>query len=169
MSRSVFSLASHAGLNVNCHRILMTRKLFVAAFALSCALGWNGLPSFAQSGNTFKGRLSPVPAEAKMLPDVMGVGLASATLAGTKVTISGTFEGLATDATIAQLHDSKTMRGMRGPVIGDLTVTKAKKGTISGSVNLTPEQVTNLKAGKLYVQIHSEKAADGNLWGWLLP
>ncbi|MEP7354939.1 MAG: CHRD domain-containing protein [Acidobacteriota bacterium] len=147
----------------------MTRKLFVAVFALSCVIGWNGVPGFAQSGNTFKGRLAPVPAEAKTLPDIMGVGMASATLAGTKVTISGTFEGLASNATIAQLHDSKTIRGIRGPVIGDLTVTKAMKGTIGGNVNLTPEQVASLKAGRLYVQIHSEKAAEGNLWGWLLP
>jgi len=106
-----------------------------------------------------------------MLPDITGVGMVSATLAGTKVTINGTFEGLASPATIVQLHDSKIARGVRGPVIGDLTATKDVKGTITGSLTLTPEQVTDLKAGKLYVQLHSAKGAgvDGNLWGWLLP
>jgi len=42
-------------------------------------------------------------------------------------------------------------------------------GTLSGSFDLTPDQIESLKKGKWYVQIHSEKAPDGNLWGWLLP
>jgi len=29
--------------------------------------------------------------------------------------------------------------------------------------------VTDLEKGRFYVQLHSEKAPDGNLWGWLLP
>jgi hypothetical protein len=144
-------------------------KQIATAVILGCALGYFGLPSFAQGGNTFKGRLSPVPVEAKMLADVTGIGMASATLAGTKLTVSGDFKDLASAATIAQLHDSKVVRGVRGPVIGELTVSKDMKGTISGSVDLSPEQIADLKAGKLYVQIHSQKAADGNLWGWLLP
>jgi len=51
----------------------------------------------------------------------------------------------------------------------DLTVAKATSGTINGSFDLTPEQLEDLRKGRLYVQLHSEKAPDGNLWGWLLP
>ena len=60
---------------------------------------------------------------------------------------------------------------MRGatPVIADLEVTKAASGTVSGQVNLTQTQVDSLKAGKLYVQIHSQAGPDGHLWGFLLP
>ena len=29
--------------------------------------------------------------------------------------------------------------------------------------------VADLEKGRLYVQLHSEKAPDGNLWGWLTP
>jgi hypothetical protein len=58
---------------------------------------------------------------------------------------------------------------VRGPKVLDLTVTKAMSGSLSGTFDLSPEQVDALKKGKLYVQIHSEKAPDGNLWGWLLP
>jgi hypothetical protein len=47
-------------------------------------------------------------------------------------------------------------------------VSKAMSGTITGSIDLTPEQVQGLKNGRLYLQISSEKAPDGNLWGWLL-
>ena len=34
--------------------------------------------------------------------------------------------------------------------------------------NLTAEQIESLKKGRFYVQLSSEKAPDGNLWGWLL-
>ncbi len=60
---------------------------------------------------------------------------------------------------------------MRGPVVFDLVVarTDAASGTLSGSFDLTPLQITDLEKGRLYVQVHSEKAPDGNLWGWLTP
>jgi hypothetical protein len=57
---------------------------------------------------------------------------------------------------------------MRGVPIGDLTATAGTSGTIGGSIELTKEQVDDLAGGRLYVQLHSEKAPDGNLWGWLL-
>jgi len=94
--------------------------------------------------------------------------MATAQLAGTKVTVTGTFEGLGTSATVAKLYESK-MRGMRGNPVGDLTITKAATGTISGAVTLTAPQVDSLKAGKLYIQIDSDKGPEGHLWGWLLP
>jgi hypothetical protein len=56
-------------------------------------------------------------------------------------------------------------------VIGDLTVTKAASGTLAGSLTLTPQQIEDLRAGKLYSQVHSEKGVepDGStLWGWLV-
>jgi hypothetical protein len=58
---------------------------------------------------------------------------------------------------------------MRGTPIGDLTATANTMGTIGGTLELTREQVDDLAAGRLYIQLHSEKAPDGNLWGWLLP
>ncbi len=60
---------------------------------------------------------------------------------------------------------------MRGPNVLDLAVAKtdATSGTLSGSLDLTAIQVADLEKGRLYVQLHSEKAPDGNLWGWLLP
>jgi len=63
------------------------------------------------------------------------------------------------------------VRGVRGPVAFDLAVAKtdAASGTLSGTVDLTALQVADLDKGRLYVQVHSEKAPDGNLWGWLMP
>ena len=134
--------------------------------AIVCLAGF--VPaSIGQTANTFKIRLSPVPLDATMRATVTGKGAAAATLSGNKLTIDGTFEGLASPATIAQIHQSK-VTGIRGPVVTDITVSKAASGTVSASLTLTPEQIDALRKGRLYIQIHSEKAPDGNLWGWLL-
>ena len=135
--------------------------LLVGALALAATAG-------AQGQKTFKARLSTVPIDVAMQATVSGSGSVSAVLSGAKLTITGSFEGLKSPATIAQVHKSP-IRGMRGPVVFDLTASAGTSGTISGTVDLQPAQVTDLEKGRLYVQLHSEKAPDGNLWGWLLP
>jgi hypothetical protein len=120
-----------------------------------------------QGAQTFKARLSPVPVDATNQPATTGVGAVTAVLTGTKLSISGTFSGLQGPATIAQIHIGP--KGISGPPALDLTVTKATSGTLQGEFMLTPAQVDHLKRARLYVQIHSEKAPDGNLRGWLLP
>jgi|SRR5579863_291026 len=134
------------------------RYAAIAAIAFSLA---------AQTRETFKARLSPVPADARTRADLTGSGSATATLEGSKLTVSGSFEGLKTAATTANLH-SAVAAGVRGPAIADLTIAKATSGALSGSADLTPEQLTNLHHGGIYVEIHSEKAPDGVIWGWLL-
>jgi hypothetical protein len=104
------------------------------------------------------------------VPVVAGIGSASATLAGKKLTVSGTFDKLASPATVAHLSMGQ-MTGVRGNSVFDLTVSKTgtgTSGTISGTFDLTPEQVDALKKGRLYVQLHSEGAPNGHLMGWLL-
>ena len=122
---------------------------------------------YAQGAQTFKARLSPVPVDATNQPATTGLGAATAVLTGTKLSISGTFSGLQGPATIAQIHIGP--KGISGPPALDLTVTKATSGTLQGDLMLTAAQVDHLKRGRLYIQIHSEKAPDGNLRGWLLP
>lgn len=119
----------------------------------------------AQS-RTFKTRLSPVPVAAYN-PAVVGTGSVTATVAGNKLTIAGTFDGLASAATTARIHKS-TKTGVRGEPILNLTITNGTSGQISGTFDLTPAQVQELAAGRYYVQLQSEKAPEGNLWGWLL-
>ena len=120
----------------------------------------------AQGAQTFKARLSPVPVDATNQAATTGLGAATAVLTGTKLSISGTLSGLQGPATIAQIHIGP--RGISGPPALDLTVTKATSGTLQGDLMLTAAQVDHLKRGRLYIQIHSEKAPDGNLRGWLL-
>ena len=124
----------------------------------------------AQQPKSFRTRLSPVPIDVSMQAVIAGAGSVTAVLTGTRLAVTGTFEGLKSPATIAQIRKSP-VRGVRGPTVLDLTVAKtdAASGTLSGSFVLTALQVADLEKGRLYVQVHSEKAPDGNLWGWLMP
>jgi hypothetical protein len=125
------------------------------------------VPPAAQQARTFTARLSTVPITVAMQNVVAGRGAVKAVLTDDTLTVQGTFEGLRTPATVARIHLAP--RGMRGPSVLELTVSKGTSGTISGSVELTPRQVEALDKGSLYIQLHSEKAPEGNLWGWLFP
>jgi hypothetical protein len=125
------------------------------------------LPLAAQAPETYKVRLSPVPVEAQTRANIAGIGSATATLAGTKLSITGSFEGLLSPAMDAKIHQGP-VTGVRGPAILDMTVAHASNGAVSASLDLTPPQIESLKKGRLYIQIDSDKAPDGNLWGWLL-
>ena len=146
----------------------MIRRLAFIAIALAAVAA--STPLTAQTGDTYTARLGWVPTTPADRPNVIGTGSATATLAGRKLTIAGTFEGLAAPATIARLHQG-IAKAARGAAIGDLTVTQGASGKLSGAVDLTPEQVEALKQGKLYLQLHTGKGVppDGStLWGWLL-
>ena len=121
----------------------------------------------AQAAKMFRARLSPVPIDLTMAATIAGSGSVTATLNGNKLSIAGTFDGLKSPATLAKLH--KGQRGVRGEPLLDLTVTKATSGTITANLDLTPQQMQDLQQMRLYVQLYSEKAPEGNLWGWLLP
>ena len=142
-------------------------KRRVAVFGLTALLVSLALPSAAQTQEKYKVRLATVPMDGGMRNTVAGTGTATAVLAGAKLTVNGTFDGLLSPATTAAVHRGPAM-GVRGSSFATLTVSKAPKGTLSGSIDLTPEQVQALKKGQLYIQLSSEKAPDGNLWGWFV-
>ena len=124
--------------------------------------------SFGQGVETFKARLFPTPIDAISKNTITGSGLLTATLTGNKLTITGNFEGMRAAATDAHIHLAP--KGIRGPAILELEISRGTSGSISGTVELTPSQIGDLRNGRLYLQINSERAPapDGNLWGWLL-
>ena len=136
---------------------LLSAATLVVAFAV------------ALDGQTgpYRARLGVVPIDIVMQSTIAGSGAVTATLKGSTLTVTGTFTGLKTPATVVRVHRGPRT-AMRGPAIGDLTATAATSGTISGSIELTKDQIDDLSSGRLYVQLHSQKAPDGNLWGWLL-
>jgi hypothetical protein len=142
----------------------MTKRHVLAALAAASLMS---VPAVAaQNGEMYRTRLSVVPLDVAMQATVAGQGSVTATLAGTKLTVNGTAEGLRSPATVAHIH--RGAPGIPGPAILDLAITKTTTPTISGTVDLTPSMVEDLKNGQLYVQLSSERAPDGNLRGWLM-
>jgi hypothetical protein len=144
----------------------MNVRQFAAVLPLA-AIVWFAPSGAAQNPERFKVRLTTVPMDGGMRNTVAGSGSATASLAGASLAINGTFDGLRSPATAATLH-AGAARGVRGVSVGDLAVTKATKGTLAGTVTLTPDQVKGLREGRLYIELASEKAPEGNLWGWIL-
>jgi hypothetical protein len=147
---------------------MMTGRLICCLAALVAIAA----PFSARSQDTFSARLSWVPIGGAERNDVAGDGTATAKLSGTKLSIEGNYEGLPAPATAAKLHEGVATgaRG-RGLALGELRVTGGTSGKLAGDLRLTAEQVTALKAGRLYVQIYSEKGVPpehATLWGWLL-
>jgi hypothetical protein len=138
------------------------KRFAICGLGLLCA-GW----MLAQGRETFKARLSAVPADARTRPELAGLGSATATLSGSKLTVTGSFDGLLSPATTAELH-AGVLAGVRGPVVAELTISKATSGSLSGTADLNAEQVDRAKKDGLYIQIQSEKAPEGVIWGWLL-
>jgi CHRD domain len=99
-------------------------------------------PAAAQT-KAYGGRLSPVPITVAMQEAVAGRG------------------------SVALLHVAP--RGIRGPAVADIMVPGATSGTFKAVVQLSESQRQALEKNSLYIQIHSQKAPEGNLWGWLLP
>ena len=141
----------------------MTRRFILFA---ACAVVVSVAMVDAQS-RQYRARLSPVPLDVAMQATIAGSGSVTAALNGTTLTLTGNYAGLVTASTVARVHRSPRT-AMRGPAIGDLKVTPGTSGSIAGSLELTKEQVDDLANGRLYIQLHSEKAPEGNLWGWLL-
>lgn len=134
-----------------------------------CAVSWllalALTPSLA-AAQQFAGDLDPVPHDISNRDNVVGGGSVSANLSGDTLQVNGRFGGLSSPATSAHLEMGAAM-GVPGSVIGQLSVTAAASGEISGSVVLNQAEVSALKKGALYVQLDSAKAPDGNSWAWL--
>jgi CHRD domain-containing protein len=120
----------------------------------------------AQRREVFEARLTAVPVDTVTVRTTTGSGSVTAVLEGNTLTLAGKFDGMNSPATAAHVHRAR--KGLRGPNVFDLTVTKATSGTIEGTLRLTPTQVEELAKGGYYVQIHTEKNSDGHLRGWLL-
>lgn len=129
---------------------------------------WTALAFTATAAETFNVRLRPVPIEASTAAVTTGAGTASAELDGTRLKITGRFDGLKGAATVARLHQGPVM-GVRGPAIAQVTVPAAQSGAFSAELTLTAAQAEGVRQGQIYLQIHSVSAPEGNLWGWLLP
>jgi hypothetical protein len=161
------------------------KRIIVCLAVLAIGAGlFAALPMQAQGGDKFKARLAPAPPlglrgeRGSAFPTpasfVAGLGEATATLSGKKLSVTGKFEKMASPPTAAKVGLGLAP-GARLDLILDLQLTKSAtstppgtSGTIAGTFDLTPAQVDGLKKGKLYIQLNSESAPNGHLLGWLL-
>jgi len=141
------------------------------ALAAWAALGAAG--ALAAADATFTAALGWVPIGGAERNDVAGDGKVTATLSGSKLSVTGSFDGLPSKATAAKLHLG-VAKGARGPgggaPIAELKISSATSGTVSGDVRLSAAQIEALRAGRVYLQIYSEKGVlpdHSTLFGWL--
>jgi hypothetical protein len=122
----------------------------------------------AAGAQTYRANLGPMPLDEATKANMLGRGEATATLDGRVLSITGSFAGLPSPATKAHLTVGLAI-GAPGKEALDLTVSQATAGALSGKLTLSAAQAQAFRTGRLYVQIDSQKAPAGNLWGWLLP
>lgn len=131
----------------------MKRYLLVAGL---CALS---LPALAQT--KYQAQLSgtqEVPPKQSG-----GAGTAMATLDGDKLTYEVTYSGLSGPATAAHIHGPAEAGANAGVLIPFANPASPIKGTAT----LTAQQLTDLKAGKEYVNVHTQQNPAGEIRGQL--
>jgi CHRD domain len=157
----------------------MTVRLVLAVVALATSLPTGIDPAAAQSsagapvaqgktrayGRPFAGYFGVVTARDTPVEKQFGTLYAVLDYKG-KIGINGTFEGLTSPATAAYLH--KGTDGQRGPRVMEMTVSKRAHGVVKGDITLTEAEIADLQKGLYYVEIATEKAADGEVRGWLV-
>lgn len=123
---------------------------------------------FAHADEAFDVRLAPAARDALIKDKIGGRGTAHVTVRGSTLAIAGNFEGMPAAATRAALRSGAAV-GVRGPAIRELTVSNGTSGTLAGEITLDAAELQALNSGRLYIEIASELAPDGSVWGWLLP
>lgn len=144
----------------------MTRiflRSMLAAFACALAIAVSG-PTMAAMVN--------LKADLKASNEVPpgsgnGKGTVSATFDTTtkKLSWKGSYSGLTGPATAAHFHTGEA--GKNGGVAVPIFSGAAAKSPFEGSATLTDSQVSDLMAGKLYVNIHTAANKAGEIRGQL--
>lgn len=98
-----------------------------------------------------------------------GLGTATVTLddVANTVSVSGSYTGLSSDATLAHVHGSAPLGVAAGVVVG-LTVSGGTSGTISSGGSVTPAQVADMLAGLTYLNVHTVNNGSGEIRGQIL-
>ena len=123
------------------------------------------LATSVQAQEVYRARLSPMPPTPQTVTDLTGGGEVILTLNGNALSVEGNFSGMSSATTMGHIHNGPPAQP--GPVVHRLEVTAAPNGNISAELELTDEQVSALRNNELYVQIHSENNAPGELRGWI--
>ena len=78
------------------------------------------------------------------------------------VTVTGTFTGLSSNATMAHIHGPAAV-GVSAPVIVPLQVPSATSGAVTGTATMDATHMDDMINGMTYVNIHSVNFPDGEI------
>jgi hypothetical protein len=137
------------------------------------------LVTFGISGNAATLLFTATMNGANERPNPVATGATgSATLTIDDVTgawsLVGNYTGLTSTSTLAHIHGPAGVNGTASPVF-DLSHGSATSGTLSGASNpptvaaYNAQQITDLKNGLHYVNVHSVNFGPGEIRGQLVP
>ena len=145
-------------------KVIVKLVLVIAALSLAgCSTYSNNAPSWMPGSNAIKVNLTGTDE----VPPLSVPGSGSGTI---RVEVDGTVSGSITTKDVAgtMAHIHRGAKGTNGPVIVPLD----KNGdtyTVPAGRKLTPEQIKDLKAGNLYVNVHTAKNKGGEVRAQLKP
>ncbi|MCY4078065.1 MAG: CHRD domain-containing protein, partial [Acidobacteria bacterium] len=98
-----------------------------------------------------------------------GEGVVSAELRGRELTLTAEFRGMSSPVTAVHVHNAPRARpgGVAFPI--EIEGPSGTAGAIAATVTLDDAQAAELRAGRYYLQLHTEANPGGELRGWLLP
>jgi CHRD domain-containing protein len=144
------------------NKVLAKRVLAIAAAVLALA-GCSAMPDWMPGSGAIKVNLTG----AEQVPPLSVPGSGSGSF---RVDEDGTLTGgVATkdvQGTMAHIH--RGAKGTNGPVIVPLTKDGDTYSAPAGR-KLTPQQIEDLKAGRLYVNVHTNRNKGGEVRGQLQP
>lgn len=143
-----------------------------ASRVAALVLGTIAVVSFGSPAAAFDTHVFPVTLSGAFeVPPVATGGSGSCTVTLDDVTgavsVSGSFTGLTSNATLAHIH-GLAAAGANAGVIVTLTETGGTSGTVSGAGVLTPAQITGMLGGLTYVNIHTSINGGGELRGQIM-
>ena len=145
-------------------KVIVKLVLVIAALSLAgCSTYSNNAPSWMPGSNAIKVNLTGTDE----VPPLTVPGTGSGTI---RVEDDGTVSGSITTKDVAgtMAHIHRGAKGTNGPVIVPLD----KNGdtySVPAGRKLTAEQIKDLKAGNLYVNVHTAKNKGGEVRGQLQP
>jgi hypothetical protein len=142
-------------------------KMALSGLALlalaSCAMYQENMPSWMPGSNAMSVKLSP----GEEVPPAQSSGSGSGSIrVAEDGSVSGSVSTTGVQGTMAHIHQGA--KGANGPVIVPLT----KNGdtyTVPAGAKLNAAQMSALKSGGLYVNVHSDKYKGGEVRGQLNP
>ena len=142
----------------------VSRAAVLALAALTAAVA-----AQAPAVERFGGRLSRMPVDLVTASTIRGEGVVTAGLRERELTLTAEFQGVSSPVTAVHVHNAPRARPGEVAFPIDLGDPLGTAGGFTVTVTLTDAQAAELRAGRYYLQIHTETNPGGELRGWLLP